>query len=545
MPADAINYRALSTELQNVLVGGRIDKIVMPDKSMIMLFIRNGGATHNLLITAAAQPRCFISKIKLSASATPPAFCLHLRKHIGGGIIKNVYTYPFERILAFDITSFDDLGEPRDKKLFIELMGKYSNVVVTDGENKISDALKHISADEGRPILPCFTFTPPPSAAMLPSDTIGLRGIIESYDGEEIETLIMRSVRGIAPATAKEAVYRSGDSAANLNDIINSEISPFVYYADGEPVDFSFCEYFSIEGERKSFDTLSEAMDEYYNLRFASKSKNESKALLLRAIGGSIDKQKKKLGGFLQEQENSADYENERILGELITANIYKFTGGSKSAEVYDWFSSQNRIITFIEATPAAAAQKHFAKYQKKKKTSARADNQITETSALIDYYESIAAAIENADASDDLAEIEAELQDIGILKNNPRKSKADTSKPRHFDVFGYDLIIGKNNIQNDRITKEAKGEDYWLHTQGIHGSHAVLQVRGREPTIEVIKKAAALTAFFSKAKMSQNVPVDYTKAKNVRKPKGSPPGKVDYVNQKTVFVNPLPPSAE
>lgn len=537
MPSDSILYKKLAEELNGMLAGGRIDKIVMPDKSAVMIFIRAGGANHNLLITAAAQPRCYLSREKLTAAAVPPAFCLHLRKHIGGGIIKSVGTLSYERVLVFDITSFGDLGEPRDKKLYVELMGKYSNIVVTGDGGLISDALKHISADEGRPILPGFIFAPPAPRGLAPDRTDEIRELIKIE-----ENTLMGVVRGIAPVTATEAVARNSDVAAGLLDIINSPIRPTVYYSGGEAKDFSFCEYRSINGERKHFDSISEAMGEYFSSRGAVQQKTDGRTLLMRTVGNITEKHKKKLGGFLQDCENAADYEQYRITGELITSNLYKIKNGDRTVTVDDWYSGQPRTIALDGGSPAKYAEKLFARYQKKKRTLSIVKKQIADTETQIDYLESILQSLESCDDENDLALIESELDAAGLLRTQKKGKKADTSKPRKFIVGGYELLVGKSNIQNDMITKAAKGEDIWLHTQGIHGSHAVLSVKNKQPDIEIIRQAASIAAFFSKAKLSENVPVDYTKIKNVRKPKGSPPGKVEYVNQKTVYVNPAPP---
>lgn len=542
MPADSLLYRRLADELNRRLTGGRIDKVVMPDKSALMLFIRASGKNYNLIITAATQPRCYLTKEKLTAAATPPAFCLHLRKHLGGGIIKSVSAIPFERILLFELTSFGDLGEPRERRMYVELMGKYSNVVITDGENRITDALKHISADEGRPVLPGFPFTTPSSPALYPDDTDRIREMI--HGAEDAEKALMNIVRGIAPATAKEAASAGGDIAKNLLDLINAENKPTVYYIGETAKDFSFCEYLTVAGQRKYYESISEAMDAYYVSRGAFNNKSEVKTMLSRAISGALEKQKKKLGGFMLDLENASDYESERIIGELITSNLYKIKKGDKAVTVLDWYTNEERTIPLDDGNPSQCAEKHFNKYQKKKRTIERMHLQISETETQIDYLESIMQALETSDDAGDLAEIESELESAGLLKSQNKRRQADTSKPRKFDIGGYELLVGKSNLQNDQITKAAKGEDIWLHTQGIHGSHAVLCTRGKAPDMEIIRQAAQAAAFFSKARMSQNVPVDYTKVKNVRKPKGSPPGKVEYVNQKTIYVDPVPPKS-
>ena len=546
MPADAINYAALARELDSALAGGRIDKIVMSDKSTLMLFVRAGGVNRNLIITAATAPRCYITAGKITATDVPLSFCLHLRRHIGGGVIDKVSAAPFERILTFDITARGDLGEELRRKMIVEIMGKYSNVVLTDGELKISDALKKVSLGEGRPVLPGLKYEfPADETRFFPTDREAAERLRATTGDDDLPAVMVRRMLGLSAATAREIIAEAcgGNLAEGAARLLAKPTAPVVYYTGGKPKDFSFCDYATADGERRSFPTLSAAMDEYYAHTAATDVKALAENAVRRTLNAALDKQRKKLGVFEREYAAAQDYEKERILGELITANLYRIKPGERTLTADNWYEGGVTVITLTENTPQEDAQKHFKRYQKKKRTIASLETQIADTKSATDYLESVEAALMNAATADDVAEIAEELEDAGYITRQNAKKRVAVSEPRKYVIDGFDVLVGKSNVQNDRITKEARGEDIWLHTQGFHGSHVVIKARGKEVPRSVIDKAAACAAFFSKARQSENVPVDYTQAKNVHKKKGAAPGKVDYFGAKTVYVTPAPPA--
>lgn len=548
MPADAINYNILAKELNDTLSCGRIDKIVMSDKSTLMLLIRSRGANRNLVITAATSPRCFLSSRKISATDVPLSFCLHLRRHILGGVIDSVEALPFERILIFRITAHGDLGEEIKRVMIVEIMGKYSNVVLTDGDLRITEALKHVAIGEGRPILPGVKYVVPEDATRFdPTDAEATENIRATTPSGDLPSVMVKRLRGLAAKTAAEIISIADNDKAGLAQaaasLLARPVSPVVYYSDGKPVDFAFCDYSVIPGERKRFTTLSEAMDEYYGAVTASDEKSVAENGVRRAINAALDKQKKKLGTFISEYESAQDYEKEKVLGDLITANLYKIKPGDKSVVVDNWYTGEQITIKLTENSPQEDAQKHFKRYRKKKRTVSVVAEQIEECKAVVDYLESVEVSLSLAVTAADIADIRDELEESGIISRQNAKKKITVSEPRKYAVDGFDVLVGKSNIQNDKITKDARGEDVWLHTQGFHGSHVVIKARGKEVPYSVVVKAAGLAAFFSKARQSDNVPVDYTKAKNVYKKKGAAPGKVDYFGAKTAYVKPTPPA--
>lgn len=547
MPSDAINYGKLAEELDNLLSCGRIDKITMSDKSTLMLTIRSRGANRNLIITAAASPRCYLSGSRINGTEVPLSFCLHLRRHINGGVIDKVEAAPFERILFFRITAHGDLGEETKRVLIVEIMGKYSNVVLTDENYKITDSLKHVGLDESRPVMPGITFVLPRDETRLdPTDNLPNSDGMPSSD---LPPFMVKRLRGLSAVTASEIADIADKENLPLGKacerLLERPLAPVTYYRGGKPFDFSFCDYATVKGERKHFATLCEAMDDYYKGTFDVSEKALAENSVRRVLNAALDKQRKKLAVFERDRMSATDFEHERVLGELITANIYKIKKGDTSVTVDNWYDGTQITIKLTENTPQEDAQKHFKRYQKKKRTVENLAERIDECEKTIDYLESVETALACAVTAADIADVADELETYGFITRQTRGKKKNESQPRKYEIDGFTVLVGKSNLQNEKITKEARGDDIWLHTQGFHGSHVILKTGGKEPPSSVLSAAASLAAFFSKARQSENVPVDYTRAKNVHKQRGAAPGKVDYFGAKTLYVLPKLPDKD
>lgn len=544
MPSDAINYGKLARELDDVLSCGRIDKITMSDKSTLMLTVRSRGANRNLLITAAASPRCYLSSSRINGTEVPLSFCLHLRRHIGGGVIDKVEAAPFERILFFRITAHGDLGEEIKRILIVEIMGKYSNVVLTDENYKITESLKHVGLDESRPVMPGIEFVLPRDETR--SDPTADIPNAESVPPSDLPSLMVKRMRGLSAVTAAEIVDIAQKESLTLGKacerLLERPLSPVTYYRDGKPFDFSFCDYATVEGERRRFVTLCEAMDDYYKGAFDVSEKTLAENAVRRVINAALDKQRKKLAVFERDRTSASDYEHERIIGELLTANLYRIKKGDASVTVDNWYDGTQVTVKLTENTPQEDAQKHFKRYQKKKRTVENLAERIDECEKTIDYLESVETALACAVTAADIADVADELEQYGFITRQTRGKKRAESMPRKYVIDGFTVLVGKSNLQNEKITKEARGDDIWLHTQGFHGSHVILKTGGKEPPASVLSAAASVAAFFSKARQSENVPVDYTRVKNVHKQRGAAPGKVDYFGAKTLYVFPKAP---
>ena len=546
MPADAVNYGKLAEELNAALSDGRIDKIVMSDKTTLALSVRARGKNNTLLITAATSPRCFLTAFRPKGTEVPLSFCLHLRRHIGGGCISRIFALPFERILGIGIVSHGDLGEPTKYTLYVEIMGKYSNVVLTDGNGRITDALKHVGFEESRPVMPGLTFVPPRDETRFDPTSDSADALAAGCPTEDLPSVMVKRLRGLSAVTAAEIVRTAAENDTGLSAACSALLSrptaPVVYYRNGSPSDFSFCDYPSAEGERRPFPSLSEAMDEYYSSVGTTDEKSAALAAASRAVAAALAKQRKKLAGFRRDLAAASDYEKERIIGELITANLHAIRSGDKEFTADNWYDGTRVTVALTENTPQEDAQKHFARYRKKKRTVASLTEQIAETERAEDYLESVEAALGNASDLGDVYEITDELEQQGYIRRAAKRTGKAVSAPHRYDIDGFTVLVGKSNVQNDRITKEARGDDIWLHTQGFHGSHVVIVTRGKTVPQTVLVKAASIAAFYSKARQSENVPVDYTFIRDVHKKRGAAPGKVDYFGAKTLFVDPLPP---
>ena len=540
MPLDAFTYMFLARELDDNLAGGRIEKIAMNASQNIMLYIHTLNGQRNLLFSMGVSPRCYISKERIQSLPVPVSFLMHLRKHIGGGIIKKVECEQFERILKFNIISRTELGYEKEYVLIAELMGKYSNLLLTLSDGTITEALKHIPLSESHPIVPGIKYLTPSTINKI-NPLSAESDILLDYTPSEIVSMAM----GLSQITAKEIQNEAKSSGINFSKacqkLLGSKLNPQILKGNnGLAEDFTAFRYSSVDCSQINAQSLSEAMDSYFLPKEKEKAfKNESNKLK-KIVSAAMDKQKKKLGLFLNEEASAKDYENEKKIGELITANIFKIKNGDNMVIVTDWESGEDISIRLTEKTPAEDAQKHFARYHKKKRTLQALQSQITDARKNLEYLESIDASIDSAVYPEDLSDIYEELVSYGLATSqNERKKKKEESLPRVFQIKGFTILIGKNNLQNDKITKQARGEDLWLHVQGIHGSHVVIKCGNTSVPQEILETAAKAAAFFSKARLSENVPVDYTKIKYVHKPKGAAPGKVEYFSAKTIYVDP------
>jgi predicted ribosome quality control (RQC) complex YloA/Tae2 family protein len=284
-------------------------------------------------------------------------------------------------------------------------------------------------------------------------------------------------------------------------------------------------------------------MDEYYRQTFSTSSYTTGANALKSVIKSALSRNEKKRETLLARIEEAEDNDKDRICGELVTANIYKIKYGMQSVTVFDYYENVEREIALDPMlNPAQNAQKYYKKYNKKKKTVEMSLEMLDKTDEMIEYLDSLLLCVNQASSQNDLEEISKEMENSGILPKKNKKAVKTISKPRRYEVDGYVVLIGKNNVQNDELVKNSDGGYTWLHTQKIHGSHTVIQ--GKNVPIETIEKVARYSAFFSKASLSSNVPVDYTLIKYVKKPSGAMPGKVIYTNQQTVYVTPQNPDS-
>lgn len=580
MAIDAVAIRCLVNEFQSCLINGRIDKIHQPEKDEIVVHIRTFTDSYRLVLSAgSAHPRAHFTKNAKKNPMTAPMFCMLLRKHIGSGKITAIEQVGFERIIKFSIESYDELGDLTVKYLIIEIMGRHSNIILTNHEMKILDSIKRVdfTVSSVRQVLPGLEYvSPPPQGKADLIDTECGAGL-DFAPSVRADKIILNAVAGISPLTAREVVYRALGSAdvnaaeLNINKqsavkvelnkladaVRNNLFKPclIVEKNTGRAIDFSAVDigqYGNI-AEVKRFETLNEVIDVFFSTRDMRERMRQKSADLTKHLNNSIERITKKLVILERTLSDAENKEKYKIYGDLITANIYKITPGMSEVEAENYYDSALPVVKIplnTSLTPSQNAQKYYKKYNKSKTAEIEAAKQIKSARADLEYLESTLSAAENSETDTDLNAIRAELIAEGYLsrRNNSKKQKINAPKPMHFiSSDGFDIYVGKNNTQNDYLTlKFANSSDIWFHTKNIHGSHAVIKL-GLDKNVpaSTIKEAAEITAYYSKARDSSQVPVDYTQIKNVKKPNGAKPGMVIYDRYNTIYVTPREPKKE
>lgn len=549
MPGDALNYKYLADELQ-ILLGGRVDKIFVLDETVVFVVHTTVGNKSLLISASPSSPRIHLTKQTFTNAPVPSSFLLHLRKKLGGAIVKSISLVPFERIIKIEFDCHNEIGMKFNRVLYAEIMGKYSNIILTE-EGKITECIKHVTPDISsvRSVLPGLSYSLPPKQNKFTAfDTQAIVDALVGFDDGNVVNKILSVMYGLAPATIK-AVFRNEEfnlpldfsTALNIANTLKNlyyiSPNPCIVTIDGKP-DYFFA---PLGFEQVEFAcTLSEAMETVYEQKQQNAAKTEKSARLGLLIKNAVARTEKKLAGFLQKQRECEDLETDKLYGELITANIYKLKTGLKKFLADNYYDGSVVEIPLDEQlSPQQNAQIYYKRYNKKKKT---LDNLETQISASCDDLEKLNSAMQSLEFSSEreYPDIEAELDAIGIIKKRGRTVKTQPSAPIKTVCDGFTVYIGKNNVQNDRLVRTCDKRDIWLHTKDIHGSHVVIKTEGKEVPPAVIETAASHAAYYSKGRLSGKVAVDYTLLKFVNKPSGAPPGKVIYTNQKTIFVTPI-----
>lgn len=575
MALDGIVISNIVYEIKQLLLGGRIDKIYQPESDEIILHTRGKGNSYRLLLTShSTHPRLHFTSHNKKNPETPPMFCMLLRKHLSGGKILDVIQPDFERIVEFHIEALNEMGDLCTKKLIIEIMGRHSNIILTDSENRILDSIIHVSKDKSsvREVLPGRIYVRPPSQdKMNPLSVLNndFANFLKGTNGTKLQQSIYKSFSGISPIIASEICYKANlDTSLYLEELTeenktalsnvmqhlfglikNNSFTPqIIFHPDtNEPIEFSSIEMNQFIGYKKQkFDSISQVIELFYaekdNLSRIKQKSND----IHKIIQNNLERCYKKKDLQIQKLKEVSNREYLRLYGELITANIYTITKGMNSFETINFYEEEQPKVTIPldpTLTPSENAQKYFKQYNKAKRTHLALIEQLKQTEEEIQYLESLLTATESSTDESDINDIRYELKEQGYLKmRNPKKSKAQLkSKPLHFySSDGFDIYVGKNNRQNDDLTlRFASPTDLWFHTKDIPGSHVIIKTQNKEVPHTTIIEAANLAAFYSKAKTSSNVPVDYTQKKHVKKPNGAKPGMVIYDHYNTIYITP------
>lgn len=577
MAMDGFSVCALTSEIEKTLVGSKPDKIQQTehDELLISFFGPCGGKKLRLTANAAVSRVCFTEDRKQSPK-TAPMFCMLLRKHLSGAKLISVTQPDFERMIVLTFEGYDELGDLSRKNLIAELMGRHSNIILTEEDGRIIDAIKHIdfAVSSVRQILPGLTYvSPPPQDKKNPMEC-DLNEITETlkcgFENDTIDKVLMNAFRGVSPIVSREIVYRafqktdiylkeldySGilELATSANAVFKrakkKEFSPRYLIRNDTGKPFEFCALpvtqYGEAVETIETETMSEAVESFYREKDKKERIAFKSARLVKVVSNNIERCAKKLNLQTAELDDTKNMEKFQKYGELITANLYRISQGEKTVMVEDYYEPDCPFVTIpldTRLTPAENAQRYFKKYSKAKTAKKVLTEQLEKAKAELAYLESVAESLALSETAEDLAEIGEELFEQGYLKRTDgSKKKKELSKPMEFKTSdGFTVLVGKNNRQNDLLTlKTAKNADLWFHTKDIHGSHVVLCFEhGKAFSDTAILEAARLAAKYSKAKHSDNVPVDYTLIKYVKKPSGAAPGMVIYTDQKTVYVKP------
>ncbi|MCP1124789.1 NFACT RNA binding domain-containing protein [Bacillus sp. 3103sda1] len=559
MAFDGLFTRAITHEIANSLQTGRISKIYQPSKYEILLHIRANGKNQKLLLSAhPTYARMHLTTQNYDSPALPPMFCMLLRKHLEGGFIEKIEQIDLERIIQITIRSRNEIGDESLKTLIIEIMGRHSNIILVDSKtNIILDSLKHVSlaVNRHRTVYAGAEYIAPPAQQKInPLQIETQEEFIRPLDflAGNMDKQLVGAFMGISPLFAKEVVAKAGMVNENaLSEVfftlqkllLKHQYTPSMIIAKGKEFFYLF-PLSHLKGEEKAFSSVSELLDRFFFGKAERDRVKQQAHDLERFMQNEKAKNEKKLIKLQKTLEDASKADKYQLFGELLTANMYAVKKGDKEVEVinyYDENSGTVKIALDPLRTPSENAQRYFQKYQKAKNSVVIVEEQIEKTNEEIFYFDSLLQQMEAA-SSKDIEEIREELAEEGYMRN--RKSKNAKKKPAKpvLDTYiasdGTEILVGKNNKQNDYLTnKLARRDEFWLHTKDIPGSHVV--IRSLEPSEETLIEAAKLAAYFSKAKESSSVPVDYTKIRHVKKPSGAKLGFVTYDNQQTVYVTP------
>lgn len=544
MPQDAFTLKYVAGELKEKLCGGKISKIVQParDELTFIIYTANGSVKLDACLSAQ-DSRLSVSRDEKSVPQNAPNFCMLLRKHLQNAEILDIVQPDFERIIYFDLRCVADFSASV-MRLYFEIMGKYSNAVLCEN-GVIVGALKTAFLGENarRVLFGGVKYVPPePQDKINPQDLSALAGLKIPADGDRAK-FICDKIKGIAYATALEieSLYGEALTGGDIHGyIFDMPAEPCVTYLDGEPCDFKVR---SVRSDRKIYPTLLEAQGAYYSYAYAKKLFLGKRSRLEGALHGAVKKLEKRLGIIEQKLSECADAENVRLKGELITANIYAVARGAEELEAVNYYDENGGTVKIeLDATlsPAQNAQRYYKKYAKLKRTLASVTEQKKQALKRAEYLKSIACSISSAESVNDLEEIEEELDALNLLKRAQTARKKQAEIPyRSYRIGGFKILAGRNNIQNDRLTKSLSPDDIWLHTQRYHSSHVGIITGGRSVPNGVLLAAAEICAYYSDGRAGSKIPVDHTLKKYVKKPSGANAGFVIYTDYETLLADP------
>ena len=560
MPLDAIYLSALTAELKDKLVGGRIDKVQQPERDMLLLSLRAKGENLRLLLAAGTgNARVHLTESSFENPAEPPMFCMLLRKHLVGAHISAVYQPDYERLLIIELEGRDEMGFASQKKLVAEMIGRSANVILVDGEGRIVDCMRRMDfgGDAQRRMLPGMIYRLPPKQEkppLLETDSAQRKTMIAGSDRQQsLDKWLLNSFAGLSPLVCRELAHRCGGSYDTLPELLDAfadsvqagDLRPTILYEEGKPRDFSFMpiSQYGPSVSCREEESFSKLLDSFYSQRDRAEQQRRRSHQLFKTVRTIRDRIQRKLASQTEELRRTEDRDEVRKTAELVTANIYRIKKGDRTLECVDYYDPECPVIRIALdplKTPQQNAAALFKEYNKLKAARAHLTGLIEEGERQLDYLNSVLELLSLSETEKDISDIRRELIATGYLRKQGG-SKADRSKGqapwRFVTDDGFEVLAGRSNVQNDELTtKTGRRTDYWFHTQHLHGSHVILRCNGLEPTELAVAQAAVIAAYYSQGREGGKVPVDYTMLRFVRKPSGALPGKVIYTDYKTIM---------
>lgn len=573
MALDGLVIANVIKELNDTLLGGRINKISQPENDALVLLIKNNRSQYKLFLSAnASLPLIYITNENKPNPITAPNFCMLLRKHLNSAKILSITQPGLERIIDIEIEHLNELGDVCTKHLITEIMGKHSNIIFCDDKNMIIDSIKHISGlvSSVREVLPGREYFIPETQDKWNPLTVDYEHFIEKVMSKPlaVSKALYTSLTGISPLIANEICHRAsidGEASTSslseleglhlyknferlMDEIKTNSFKPNIIYKNGDPVEFSSTNLTTYEAyEHKDFDSISQLLEDYYATKNTLTRIRQKSVDLRKIVSNAIDRTRKKYDLQMKQLKDTDKRDKYKVYGELITAYGYTVEEGSKQMTALNYYTNEEVTIPLDPTiTPIENAKKYFDKYSKLKRTYEALTKFTSETKEELEHLESISASLDIALQEEDLIQLKEELMEYGYMKRKfvskkEAKKQKSASKPFHYiSSDGFHMYVGKNNFQNDELTfKFAVGNDWWFHAKGMAGSHVIVKTNGEELPDRTFEEAGRLAAYYSKARELTKAEIDYTEKKNVKKPNGGKPGFVVYYTNYSLIIEP------
>lgn len=562
MPLDGVTLSLLCREMRGA-VGGRVERIYQPSRDTVLLHLRGEERAALLISARQGEARAQFTELSYGNPDTPPMFCMLLRKYLTGARVTGIEARDFERVLYITAERYNDLGDLVRYTLVAELFGSHGNIILTGDDGRIIDAVRRSDLEAGgRIIQPGAVYSPPepvPGFSIL-TDAGNLADamIATGLPGDEAAR---RTLRGVSPLVAREVAHRALPGGGPFGErhrerlIETLNLLRETYEAGGEPClltrggaarDFSWFPVTQYgEGtELLREPTFSALLDRFYKEKTEAALLAERAGDLSRTVRAASARAEKKLAARREDLTRCEGREKYLLYGQLLKSNPGKAETGDTAVRLTDWYSPDMREVTVPlrpELSQGQNAERYFREYRKRTAAAGMLGGLIDDAAEELEYLRSVEDSLSHARTPEDFSEIRQELAEAGYIRRQPgqRRKPAAPKSPRFTSPGGFSVSVGRNNTQNDWLTFHAGKDDYWLHAKNVPGSHVILYAGGKEPAEEDLIFAASLAARYSKAGRGDNVPVDITKARYVKKPAGARPGFVTFRNQTTVYVTP------